>query len=210
MSNEYHLYGCKGWGSVLPECFLALCSAPMAFEDVDGFDKPGAPRERLLKVNPLAQVPALVLLDGEVMTESAAMALLLAERYPQAPLAPPPDSPERPAFLRWLVWIVANIYPTFTVGDYPERLADTEAPLLRARIEARREVLWKQFEATLDFGRDTVLSTWSALDVYVTVMTRWRPGRAWFARHCPRMNAIAVRGDAHPVLQPVLQRNFPS
>ena len=44
------------------------------------------------------------------MTESAAIALYLADKYPQAELAPAPNAPERAAYLRWLVYLAANIY----------------------------------------------------------------------------------------------------
>lgn len=119
--GAYSVFSVPGWGSVLAEAMLALCPAPARIEDVTGFDQPGAARDRLLRVNPLGQVPTLLLPDGTVMTESAAIALLLSERYPEAGLAPAPGTPLRPGFLRRLVWLAANVYPTFTYGDYPER-----------------------------------------------------------------------------------------
>ena len=44
----------------------------------------------LHRLNPRAEVPALVLPDKSVMTESAAILIYLAERFPRAGLAPPP------------------------------------------------------------------------------------------------------------------------
>nr|WP_142478961.1 glutathione S-transferase [Klebsiella pneumoniae] len=116
------LYGLPGWGSTLAEIMLVAASTPFDFVAVEGFDAPGPNRNRILALNPLGQIPVLVLADGQVMTESAAIALHLAETHPGAGLAPAPD-PARARFLRLLVWIVANIYPTFTYGDYPERWA---------------------------------------------------------------------------------------
>jgi GST-like protein len=49
----------------------------------------------------------------------------------------------------------------------------------------------------------------SALDIYVTVMTRWTPRRAWFAANTPKLGALAARGDAVPELAAVWQRNYP-
>ncbi len=46
----------------------------------------------------------------------------------------------------------------------------------------------------------------SALDIFISVMSRWRPGRAWFARHCPKLYAIGCAVDAR--LTPVWKRNF--
>jgi GST-like protein len=41
------------------------------------------------------------------------------------------------------------------------------------------------------------------------VMTRWRPGRQWFAENAPQLHSIATRTDAIPELQAVWSRNFP-
>ena len=208
-SGSYALFSVPGWGSALAEAMLALCSAPVAIEDVTGFDRPGAARDRLLRVNSLGQLPTLVLPDGTVMTESAAIALLLSEHYPQAGLAPAAGMSLRPNFLRRLIWIAANVYPTFTYGDYPERWVGADARSLKTATDTYRERLWREFESEVSEGSWALGTTFSALDVYVAVMTHWRPGRAWFAEQCPRLRAIAARADGHPLLSGVLQRNFP-
>ena len=44
----WQLFGARGWGSALAEAALAWVGAPVAFIDVEGFDKPGPQRDRLL------------------------------------------------------------------------------------------------------------------------------------------------------------------
>jgi glutathione S-transferase len=154
-SDSWTVFAVPGWGSAIAEAILALCGVIPIIEDVTGFDRPGAARERLLRVNPLAQVPSVILPDGAVMTESAAIALLLAERYPQAGLAPPPGDDLRGPFLRRLVWIVANIYPTFTFGDYPERWVEANPVYFKESVERHRERLWQELEAAVDAGTQT-------------------------------------------------------
>jgi GST-like protein len=208
-SGSYTVFAVPGLGSTLAEALLALCSVPVRIEDVTGFDQSGAARERLLRINPLGQVPTLLLPDGTVMTESAAIALLLSERHPDSGLAPAPGTDARAAFLRRLVWFAANIYPTFTYGDYPDRWVRADPASLQDTTDRYRERLWKQFESELPKGGWVLGTQFSALDIYVAVMTHWRPRRAWFAAHCPRLHAIASRTDEHPFLKAVLQRNFP-
>lgn len=208
-SGSYTLFSVPGWGSAIAESMLALCSASIKIEDVTGFDRPGAARDRLVRVNPLGQIPTLLLPEGTVMTESAAISLLLSERYPEAGLAPAPGTPLRPVFLRRLIWIAANVYPTFTYGDYPERWVSADVKALKSATDDYRERLWRQFEADVGNGDWVLGAHFSALDVYVAVMTHWRPRRAWFAAECPRLRAIAARVDDHPLLTGVLQRNFP-
>ncbi len=93
---------------------------PWGYEEVD-YTQDGPERDRLLALNPLGQVPTLVLPNDEVMTESAAIILLLHDRAPHAELAPPGGSPLLPRFLRWLLFINAEIYPTCTYADHPQR-----------------------------------------------------------------------------------------
>ena len=208
--KPYVLYGVKGWGSALSEAMLTLCGARFVFEDVEGFDAPGPAHDKLAAINPLVQTPTLVLPDGEVMTESAAITLLLAERYPEAGLAPRiDDAALRPHFLRRLIWIVANIYPMFTLGDYPGRWVDADADKLVEASEGYKKRLWRDFESDIGYGLWVLGERFSALDIYVAVMTHYRPRRDWFAAECPKLHAIAERVDIHPILAPVLKRNFP-
>ncbi|MDQ2103226.1 glutathione S-transferase family protein [Azospirillum isscasi] len=207
-AQDYTLYGAPGWGSVLAEAMLARCGVPFTVVDVQGFDAEGPARQRLLALNPLGQIPTLVLPDGAVMTESAAIALLLAERHPDAGLAPPPDAPERAAFLRLLVWMVANVYPTFTYGDYPERWVKESPGDLGASAVAHRKTLWLWLESQMGGGPWVLGERFSALDIYVGAMVHWRPRRDWFAEHCPNLSGVAGRVLALPTLVPVWHRNF--
>ncbi|MBM3547300.1 MAG: glutathione S-transferase family protein [Alphaproteobacteria bacterium] len=52
-------------------------------------------------INPMEKVPALT--DGEAaVAEVAAICAYVAERYPEAGLAPPPGDPKRGRYLQWL------------------------------------------------------------------------------------------------------------
>ena len=44
--------------------------------------------------------------------------------------------------------------------------------------------------------------------LHVTVMTRWRPGRAWFAEACPKLAAIATALDDEPRLRALWAASF--
>jgi GST-like protein len=195
----------------LVETQLAWYGLPYQTEDVDDLFKSAAARETLQPVNPLAQVPTLILPDGQIMTESAAITLHLADVTGSTELVPAPDEPVRPGFLRWLVFLVANIYPTFTYADDPARFVPGEAAQqgFLANVDAYAQRLWQQVEETA--GAPWFLGErLSALDIYVAVMTRWRPRRAWFDQHCPRLHAIALKIEAQPRLATAWQRNFPN
>lgn len=49
----------------------------------------------------------------------------------------------------------------------------------------------------------------TVLDLYVAVMTRWRPGPAWFESVCPALTAVAREAGRNPAVARALRRNFP-
>ena len=64
----------------------------------------------LLAMNPMGKLPTLK--DGDtVVTESAAIALYLADRYAYGRLAPRVDDPARGAYLRWSLFAPSVIEP---------------------------------------------------------------------------------------------------
>jgi GST-like protein len=207
----YKLYARPGWGSVLTEAQLAWYGLDYELEELDDLFASSSAREKLVPVNPLAQVPTLVLPDGQVMTESAAISLHLADVTGSTDLVPAVGEAVRPKFLRWLVFLVANVYPTFTYADDPARfvsVAAAQQPFADS-IAAYRQRLWAQAEANV--GSPWFLGDrFSALDIYLAVMTRWQPRRAWFAENRPGLHAIALRADTEPRLTGVWQRNFPN
>ena len=205
----WRLFGARGWGSTLAEAALAWGGAEFEFIDVEGFDQPGPQRDRLLQVNPLARVPTLVAPDGQVLTESAAIVLLLAELHPDSGLAPPAGDQLRAPFLDRLIWFVSVLYPTFTYRDYPDRWAPDAADQLVERVDAFRQSLWLQLEDEVGDSGWVLGDRPSALDIYVTVMSHWRPRREWIAEYCPKLHRMALAAEQLPAIAPVMKRNFP-
>ena len=206
--SSYHLIASKAAGSMIAEAALALSKLPYQVEMIP-YGEPGPQRDRLLSLNPLGQVPALLLPDGRVMTESAAIILHLADEAPRAGLTPSVQDPMRPLFLRWLAFIVAAIYPTFTYGDDPNRWAsdETSGKHLRKATDEHRKELWRYFAAQTPCQPWVLGETFSALDLYVAVMNMWRPGPAWFKKECPSLADIAERVSKLDALGVVWARN---
>ena len=67
-------------------------------------------KPELRHLNPMGKLPTLV--DGDaIVTESAAIALYLADRYALGRLAPNTDAPERGTYLRWSLYAPSVIEP---------------------------------------------------------------------------------------------------
>lgn len=199
------LYGVPGWGSAISEMMLTLANIPYQFINVDGFDQPGAQREKLLAINPLCQVPTLLLADGSVMTESAAIALMILDERPD--LAPPAGTPRRQQFQRLLIWLVANVYPTFTYADYPERWTASAPDELRESCQQYRKSLYLWLEQQLAAEPYALGGDITLLDCYIAAMYSWGPRREWFVAHTPKFAAVAQAVYRRTELQQVLRDN---
>jgi GST-like protein len=211
--HNYTLYGYPGWGSCIIEAQLAYYGLPFEVVDVGDLFKSEAARAQVLPMNALAQVPVLVLPNGEAMSESAAISLHLADLVGNEHLVPGPQAPERAKFLRWLVYLVANIYPVFTYGDIPERFVSTEgaAQPFREALDAHLEKLWLNMaNAAAADGPWFLGERLSALDFYLLVMTRWRPKPPWFAKHTPKLASSARAAAQLPGVGKVFERHFAS
>ena len=202
------LIGSLGCGSMIVEMGLALTGLPCTLTDLPYLGA-GPGRDRLLALNPLGQVPTLVLDDGSVMTESAAILLYLNGRAPRVGLIPAAGEPGQAPFLNRLILLVAAVYPTFTYGDDPKRwtLEGQAAEVLRQRTDAAREALFRGWEAAAGPGPYAAGEQISALDLYLLPMTYWRPRRAWFAAHAPRLLGFADETARHPAVAPVFERH---
>ena len=204
------LYGRQGWGSVLIEAQLTWYGIDYDFQTVGDLFEDQAARHALEKINPAIQVPTLVLPDGRVMTESAAITLWLAEHAGRVDLVPEVGAPERADFLRWLIFIIASIYPTYTYADDPSRFVAEES----AQEGFKRRVVdyAKRMYGVLDqaaAGPWFFAERFSALDIFICALSHWRPGRRWFDRETHTLASIATATKALPKLSEVWARNYP-
>lgn len=162
------LYGVPGWGSAISEVMLTTADIPYRYINVNGFDTPGPQRDLLEKLNPLCQVPTLELENGTIMSETAAIALMVLDRCPD--LAPSVGQPERQQFQRLLIWLVANVYPTFTYADYPDRWVPDAPDQLRQNCLEYRKFLYLWLDNHLQAAPFTFGEQLTLIDVYIAVM----------------------------------------
>jgi GST-like protein len=204
------IFGAAGSGSVPIEAMLTLVGTPYeVIEAVTWEDE--AARKLVETVNPLRQVPALVLSSGEIMTESAAILIHLADLHPQARLAPAVGDPQRAQYLRWMTYVSAAIYGLVWIIDHPARVVDDEEQerIVAARIRDRRADCWRMMDAQIKPGRHILGDELSVLDLYVAVISRFAPGRTRFYKSAPKMAEIVRRVDADPRLKDFWAKRYP-
>ena len=204
------LYGSQGSGSVAVEAALTLLGIP--FDLVEGATwAEAAARERVAPVNRMRQIPTLVFPDGEVLTESAAILVHLADSHPSARLAPRIEESGRAQFLRWMVYVSSAIYALHWIKPDVRRIGAPPA-LREAVVDAVHERIafcWGAMDAQLEPGRYLLGETMSVLDLYVTVVSRFGPWRRRFYAAAPGMAEVVRRVDADPRLATLWAERFP-
>ena len=204
------IFGAVGSGSVPIEATLTLLGIPYeVIEAVTWEDE--AARKLVETINPLRQVPALLLSSGEVVTESAAILIHIADLHPQARLAPALGDPLRAQYLRWMTYVSAAVYGLVWIIDHPARVVDgkEQEQIVIDRIRDRRADCWRMMDEQITPGRYILGDELSVLDLYVAVISRFSPGRTRFYKSAPKMAAIVRRVDADPSLKEFWAKRFP-
>jgi GST-like protein len=202
MTAMYKLYGRPGSGSLAVQ--VALEEIGAGYERIwVGREAAAVARFRVL--NPTGRVPALVLPDGTVMFESAAMLIHLALSHPQSALAPPPGTGRHATFLQWMVFLSANVYEAALRIFYSDRYS--------ARGEGDAEAIRKQ--GTDDYCTHLALisqglgpyvlgADYSIADPYLYMLASWYPGeRSELYARAPKLEAHAKLVSARPAVAKV-------
>ena len=152
-----------------------------------------------LAINPMGKVPAIR--HGDVVvTEAAAICTYLADAFPDAGLAPPPGSPERGAFYRWMFFGAGPVETAALVKALNVTIpADRTAMAGFGTHGAVADVL-EQLVSRHDY---ILGDRFSAVDIYLGSQIGWgtqfgtvekRPGfDAYLARIMRRPAAVRAR-----------------
>ncbi|MGI4861679.1 MAG: glutathione S-transferase family protein [Janthinobacterium lividum] len=138
-----------------------------------------------LRLNPAGRVPTLVV-DGVPHGESAALLMLLAERHPEAALAPAAGTRQRAEWLETMVYLANTFLPAMRDWFY----ADTDGEpaggeAVRALARRRIEAALDRLDGRLADGRAYFVNgQLSTVDFLALVLMRWtrnmpRPATTW-------------------------------
>ena len=206
----YTLYGKKGSGSASSEAALARIGMPCRIVETASWERNDAFAE-LLAINPLGQIPTLVLPDGSVLSESAAILLHLGSAHPDSGLLPRDEAPRAQA-VRGLVYIAANCYAAISIIDYPERWCEDADEATQARIRAgTRARLHRHWEIFADLFPGTPYLAGvapGALDILAAVVSKWSGTRAHLQQARPAFHQTLQRIDATPPIDAVFARHW--
>ena len=192
------LYYAPGAASFLVHWLLIEADAAYELRLVDTAAKQQKTPEYLV-LNPNGVVPTLVI-DGKPRYEAAALAMLLADRHPQAKLAPAFDAPERADYVQWMFNLANMVQPLFRQWWYPgEPAGEENADALRAHCAPRIEAEWQRIDEHLAKSGPYLLGNDpSAADFYLTMLMRWSRNMPKPATEWPHLAALAKVMKARP------------
>lgn len=196
----YTLYYAPGSANLVVHLALIEAGAPYELKRID-IEKGEQRTPAYLAINPHGVVPTMIV-DGQPCMESAALALLVAERHPEAGLAPAAGSANRATYLQWMLYLANTLQPLFRQWFYPnDHLAEGgEAVKENARLGIGK--CWDYLDAHLAAHGPYLLGdSFSLVDLYALMLMRWARNMPKPATEWPHVAALATRLKARPSWQ---------
>ena len=157
------------------------------------------------RLSPLRRIP--VLIDGDLtLYETAAIALHLCDRHPEAGLAPVVGTDDRAHFYKWMLHFTNTLQPTFLTYFYPDRyIGDGAAVPLVKCAEERLNGMFDLVAAELVGRRWLLGERFSAADLFLTLLIRWGRGMKRAPRTIPALGTLAEGVLARPAVQAAIE-----
>jgi len=128
--------------------------------------------EEFMKINPLSKVPALIV-EGEILTEGAAILQYISEIAPSSNLLPQAGSLKRAQALKWMMFVYSNIHPHFARAFVPSRYGDNEADV-KQKAESSLHELFAIVDEQLSNNDFIAGDQLSIADLYLAVAIHWQ------------------------------------
>lgn len=158
----------------------------------------------------------MLLPDGTVVTESAAILLHLGDAFPASNLLPPTGSSQRAECFRWLAFVHANIYETLLRLIYAERYTTEQS---RESLRGIRNGAKKRMPDLLKIVEDrafkegtyVVGSQPTAVDFYVFFVAASAPkiGLKDALNDVPKIRRLYEVMKKHPAVARIYEQHFP-
>jgi glutathione S-transferase len=194
------LYFSPGACSLAPHIVANELGVAIDVEKVDAKEKKTASGADFWAINPKGYVPALVLDDGQVLTEGPVISQYLADKKPGSGLAPANGTLERYRLQEVLGYINSEIHKTYSPLFNPATPEETR--------NERKEYLKKRYaylERLLAKGPYLFGETFTVADAYLFTVTNWARHLKLDLSGFPALNAFQERVAARPAVQAAMK-----
>ena len=194
------LYYSPGACSLAPHIVANEAGIKLQLEKVDLRGKKTETGADFTALNPKGYVPALVLDDGELLTEGVAISQYLADQKPQSGLAAPAGSLARYRLQEMLTYLNSELHKNYSPLFNP-----ASPPEVRAERVAALQKRYALLEAQLQ-GRSFLFGEhFTAADAYLFVVTSWAPKLKLDLSAFPNLAAFQARVAARPAVQAAMR-----
>lgn len=208
----YKLYWAPDTGAMAPQIILEEVAADYELVVLD-YDAHEETEAEYLALNPRGQIPALVLPDGTVLSESAAMVLHIADAHPESNLLPPLGSSERARVYRWLFYAVANLYESSLRFYYSDKFADdaTAAELVKQTARLDIDKYWDLLEREMQENQSNspylLGKQYSVIDPYLLMLIGWHEFPTNLLTRCPKLDKLYNAVRQRPAVSKIWNQN---
>lgn len=156
----------------------------------------------LFAINPMGQVPALRLDDGSILTENTAILQHVADRFPNARLAPA-SGVERSKLQQWLGFIGTELHKAVFVPLLDEKASEEVKRYSRDKIALRMATLQAHLR-----GREYLLDSFSIADAYLTTILNWASATQVDLKQWPEVHEYYQRMLKRPSIARAVGEEF--
>jgi glutathione S-transferase len=194
------LFYSPGACSLSPHIALRESGLKFDIERVNLAEKKTEKGTDYTSVNPKGYVPALLLDNGDLLTEAGVVVQYIADQAPEKKLAPPAGSMERYHFAEWLNFIATELHKSFGPlfkADTPEATKKT----FLDRITTRLGYVDKQLK-----GKEYLTGNqFTVADGYLFTVLRWTDRVNFDLSGFPSIVEYRKRVEARPAVRETLQ-----
>ena len=147
---------------------LYEAGAPARFIEVDSKSKRTLDGADFYAINPLGLVPAIRNDEGEVLTENAAVLQYIADRFPEAQLAPS-GGMARSRLHQWLCFIGTELHKALFVPLFDVKMPQEAKTRALEKGGSRLAYLNSYLE-----GREFLLDRFGVADAYLFTVLNWK------------------------------------
>lgn len=197
------LYYAPGTVSIAVAICLEEAGMPYTPNKVD-FASAEQTKSDYLKINPKGRVPAIVLDNGTVLTETGALLDFVAALYPQAGLIP--ASPEDAAHMRSVMYYLAStMHVAHAHKMRGSRWADQQSSWddMTAKVPETMTACAAYVESDCLRGDYAVGDAFTIADPYLFVVCNWLAGDGVQVSDFPKITAYLARMEARDSVKAV-------
>jgi glutathione S-transferase len=204
----YRLYWFRTASSLAPMATLEEVGANYEAIEIDC--AAGSHRDPTYRqIHPLGLVPALGLPDGRTVFESAGIVMFLADKHPDAGLAPYTGSDDRAFYNQWLFYLADTLYPTYNRLYWARRFSTSPADAHGIEERCRQLLVdqWAVVDRALADRDWLVGTTCTAADIYLHMVSTWDKDPEAFRRRCSNVDRVARAVAMRPGVAKAISRH---